>query len=454
MCKEAILTTDLSNYRVQQRDVVTKMAYLIGTKTEMLYQNYGSKRELLESLEQNDEATVIRTLCSIRTKLILHYEDTENEIVYNLKNLYMQDLYKDDFKVLKKYDADITKSNCKVNDYIITINSELTKRIDRIKDLFPDWIKWAYIKALIIMPKGLKKENVIDEAHKFIFNKNYYPFTCYINWKPKDVGNMLYNDKKFATILFEQNGEYFYDNSKVLDASESVKMNIYDFIERNKNIEIVVDCENSNPFKLAAVLTQLDNDLLSKINKISLYDDEHTTKAWQAIGKYTQIPVEYYEIERIKEDKSLVDIRMVSGINKSFYRDGVTAFIMLSSDSDFWGVISSLPEAEFLVMIENKKCGHDIKEALTRNGTYYCSLDEFSTGHIKNFKNYVLRSELQRRVGDLVNIDINALIESIYSDLRMDDATKSEKENFFEKYIKNISIKTDKNRIMTINVPV
>ena len=43
--------------------------------------------------------------------------------------------------------------------------------------------------------------------------------------------------------------------------------------------------------------------------------------------------------------------------------------------SDYWGLISSLPDAHFLVMIERKKCGPDMKEALADAGIFYCYLN-------------------------------------------------------------------------------
>lgn len=45
------------------------------------------------------------------------------------------------------------------------------------------------------------------------------------------------------------------------------------------------------------------------------------------------------------------------------YKNDVDSFVIVSSDSDYWGLISSLPDAHFLVMIEREKCGPDIRSA-------------------------------------------------------------------------------------------
>ena len=121
----------------------------------------------------------------------------------------------------------------------------------------------------------------------------------------------------------------FSDLSKVKDASDSVKANIYDFIDNSDSLILVVDCENSYAFKLASVLTQLDEIEIHKIQKIILFDDVHTTNAWNYLHNVTKIPIEHNVIERIKEDKSLVDIKIAMGISKAYYKDNISSFILL-----------------------------------------------------------------------------------------------------------------------------
>ena len=186
---------------------------------------------------------------------------------------------------------------------------------------------------------------------------------------------------------------------------------------------------NQTLISLLPVLKQLDRTEIERIHKIMLYDDVHTTKAWAFLNKITNIPVEHIIVDRIKENKSLVDMKMCAGVSASYYRDNITSFILCSSDSDFWGLISSMPEANFLVMIEYSKCGPDIKNALIENGTYYCSIDDFCTGNIKNFKMAILHNELESRVKDLIEIDTNQLLDDIFATLRM-EISEAERQNF------------------------
>ena len=117
---------------------------------------------------------------------------------------------------------------------------------------------------------------------------------------------------------------------------------------------MAVDCENSDPYRLCATLKGLDADVTAKIQKIMLFDDVNTVNAWKILESHTKIPVEHIMTERVKRTKSLVDIELTAMTCMEHYKNNVDSFIIVSSDSDYWGLISSLPDARFLVMIERK----------------------------------------------------------------------------------------------------
>ena len=56
-------------------------------------------------------------------------------------------------------------------------------------------------------------------------------------------------------------------------------------------------------------------------------------------------PVEHMMIERVKQNKSLVDVMLISRTCQEHYKNNVDSFILVSSDSDYWGLISSLQDA-------------------------------------------------------------------------------------------------------------
>ena len=158
--------------------------------------------------------------------------------------------------------------------------------------------------------------------------------------------------------------------------------------------------------------------------------------------KFINIPVEREDIGRVTNHKSLVDIRMTAGTCREFYQDKVTSFIIASSDSDYWGLISALPDASFLVMVEREKLGGDMRAALKNAGIYYCCIDDFCSGNIEDMKTGALFTEIERELETAINLNVNTMMESAYEKTRL-SMTEGEKRQFFEKYIKTLKLVID-----------
>lgn len=430
---------------VETKEIVTTVAYMIGVKKEFLVQYYDETcHDLLESLSQDQAATTIRYLNKLKTSLMRHFKKTDYEMHYNLSNLDRLDQWYDvdNIRQLEQWGIPIIQANYRAEKYIEDLTRLLNENIDNCQHLFYDWIKFEYIKEFFYIPKYQKKNMLKSEFEKYMANINSYPFQMYINWKPEKKGNMLYDDNKFLTVLYSLHGDYLGDSSKVHDAGEETKANIYDFIDSGYKIVIAVDCENSDVFKLYGVLKNLNQEELDRIEKIILYDDSHTSTAWEWLSKFTKIPVEYYEVERVTEMKSLVDIKMTAGVCSEFYKNNVDSFIICSSDSDFWGLISSLPNANFLVMYEYSKCGRPIKEALREHEIFHCAIDDFYTGNAGELKKVVLLDKLESYLPELIGMNGMELAHKIYEETRI-TCTAAEVENFYNKYIKTLRLKID-----------
>lgn len=343
---------------VDTKEVVTTISYLIGVRKDILELNFVECKDLLDKLYADREATVIRYLCKLHTVLMQKFKKTDDAMHYDLKNLNRLEWYDhDNIKQLEKWVYTIIQANYRSEKYMQDLTRLINENIDKCAHLFYDWINWEYIRNLFFIPKYQKPEIMKDEFAKYMANIDYYPFQMYIHWQPADLGNIIYTDRKFLKIIYEQHGDVFTDYTKYRDADEDTRNNVYNFIDSSERSAIAVNCENSNPFKLYSVLKGLNQVELAKIEKITLYDDPNTTAGWDWFSKFTQIPVEHIEIDCVTDRKSLVDVRMTVSVVTDFYRDGINSFIIVSSDSDFWGLIESLPEAHFLVMYENEKCG-------------------------------------------------------------------------------------------------
>lgn len=430
--------------RVETKNVVGTMAYLIGVKKDVWYDWYGAAcPALLEELDNNESAQAIRYLCKIRTSLMRNFKATDQAIIYDYKNLDTLQYYDTvDIKKLQSWGYEVLLFNKRASDYSVHINKLIRENINRCQNLFPDWIKWEYIRELFVYQKCDSDAGNKKEFTKFMENIDCYPFKLYIHWEPKEVGNLLYNDGKFLELLYQSHKDSIGDDSKYKTATTAIKNSIYDFINNSEQTALVVDCENSDVYKLYGMLRSLDQDAIGKIKKIILYDDIHTNDGWDYIERFTNIPVEHVEVERVMDHKSLVDIRMVSGICREFYKNDIDSFIMLSSDSDYCGLFSSLPEANFLVVFEYEKCSYAMKEKLSEDGIHYCSLDDFCTGYIEDFKKAVLKSELKKRLPELLKWNGKELARHIYEQARI-KADDNEIMIFYNKYIKTLKLVTD-----------
>ena len=280
-----------------------------------------------------------------------------------------------------------------------------------------------------------------------------YPYGIFINWNPQPNGNILYNDKKFVTLLYQWHNDYFTDYAKVSDAGSFVKSSIYEFIDDASKVVMAVDCENSDPYRLCATLKGLDPEVLAKIQKIMLFDDVHTVNAWRILESHTDIPVEHVMTERVKTTKSLVDIELTAMTCREHYRNLVDSFILVSSDSDYWGLISTLPDARFLVMIEREKCGPDMKAALANSGIFYCYIDDFYDGNSESIKKNALFNEIYRKLDEALHLNVNQMFDEALTATRIDMAP-AEQRQFFEKYIKKMHLVFDEDGNVSIELNV
>ena len=454
---------DFENYR---KNIVTKIAYLIGVPDEKLSNDSKFAIEELVGLKQNENATIIRHLCILRTQFFRNYL-VINNARRNFRRIDELNEYLsiESIKYLRSYGIETASVSDKTSPAvnIAYINQYIQDNIDKVSGIIPDWVKFKYIKALFLMPRGyagkngefLKRDyskiaNTIVEASKAYANKRKdYPYQMYITWPFNfrvDDGNILYNDLKFLEKLYEVNNDHFTAKKYVVDAKIGSKEDIYKFVNEAMNIEVYVDCENVDPYAFAATLKNLDEDNLAKIKSINLYDDINASTAWDYISEIIDIPVEHIEIERVLENKSLVDMAMALDISKEFYECDVESAMLVSSDSDFWAVIEKMDKVRFFVLNEQGKTSHTIIEVLDKHTVPHCYMSDFAQDVIQNFKSEVLYLGLESRVrefnetGTFMPLDVEELIDELFAEayiMAEESQLKKEKEVFYNKYLKN-----------------
>lgn len=442
-------------WKENRYEIISTIAYLIGVPVRIFENDHEPPRiDIFRRLEYDKNARIVRNLCCIRTAIERNYKKINTAIQFDFKTLNSLPEYIPQ-ECLRQLSDDgvsfIKKNSSKLFHHVIEINKILSDRINNCRNLFPDWMNWQYVRDLFVMQDGLTEEGSKTAVNIYYANLSLYPYQMYINWKPVDEGNILFSDKKFVKILYKQHGEIFDEDSRVSDASGYVKNAIYDYIDESIKSLVVVDCENSDPYKLCAALNSLDSDEIEKISKIILFNDIHTVAAWQILESYTDIPVEHMMIERVKSDKSLVDPKLIVRTCQEHYQNHVDSFIIVASDSDYWGLISSVPTARFLVMLESEKTGRDIKEIYDEHEIFYCYLDDFYTGNAEDIRQSALFTSLNRSLAECIRLNINTLMDDAIRDTRI-QMTPAEREQFMRKYIKPMQLEIEENGDVSIRI--
>lgn len=436
---------------VNRSDVAFIVAYLVGATEENLTKNYYNCEVLHKNLKNNQDASIIRYLCKLRTSIMKNFKNTDDALRFQNGSLTTLDWFdSNDIEKLREWGIRVLRGKCYAESYLKHFCKLIEENIDNCKKIFPEWINWNYIKSLFVIPNSLKKQRVLSEVEKFESYIKYYPYSMYIYWKPFECSGMLLNDKVFLESLYSLHNEKFLDKSKYTDVSKSTINNINTFIKESNTVEIVVDCENTDVYKLYGFLNTLPKETIRKINKVVLYDDANTVETWKTLSKYIPIQTEYIIVERVLERKSLVDIKMSAGICKSHYRDGVDSFIMVSSDSDYWGVISSLPEAKFMVVFEDSKISKTTLGNLNDNNILSCSLDDFNSDRTKGLKEEVLVKTLNQEL-ESKGFNCKSIIDNIYKTTHI-KASKEEKDVFYDKFVKSISVTIDEKSNLKIKI--
>ena len=442
-------------YRDSTYELISMIAYLIGVPKRIFDNEYEPpKAEVYARLEKDKNARIIRNLCSVRTAIERNFKAIHNRMRMDYRTIFSMPEYVPADSLQKLSEDGVwfsPKGGARLSQHIVELNRLISDRINNCRSLFPIWINWQYIRELFVMPDGLQEAGAKAAAEVYYAHLSEYPYQMYINWIPGDEGNILYNDKKFVTLLYHRHEDCFAQYSKVSDVSSYVKGNIYDFISGSDKVVVVVDCENSDPYKLCATLKNLNYEYTSKLVRIILFDDVHTASAWRILDSFTRIPVEHIMIERIKQSKSLVDIRLTARACQEHYQNAVDSFIIVSSDSDYWGLISSLPDARFLVMIEREKCGPDMKSALMESGIFYCYIDDFYSGNSDEIKMGALFKEMYRYLDQSIHLNVHDMFDEALRATRL-TMPPDERRQFYERHIRQMRLVIDKDGNVSIEL--
>ena len=438
--------TTFTPEREQKYNIVSIIAYLCGMWVGFFGDGQNFDIDVYDRLELNKNARVVRNLCMIRARMERGYKNLfdgfkEGRSVLSMSEYVPADalaqLAKDGVRLSQK-------PNTSPIEYITQLNGEIQNRINNCKSIVPEWINWEYVKEIFIMPKGTTEAGAKAAAAEYYENMACYPYKTYINIPvPHEDGNILRNDKKFVTTLYHNNLDEFSDLNKVIDVSSQIKVDIYDFLNKGEKVVMIVDCENSNVYNIINMLRSLEWEHVQRVSKIILVNDVHQNIGWQELGKYTDLPIEHIMTQRVMDNKSLVDGTLIAKAFTELYEENVDAFVLLSSDSDFWTLIDAMhSKAKFLVMVEHMKCGPDYKDILANAGVFFCYLDDFNAGEeSEQMKNDILLRTLTNEI-NINSFNLKQTLDKALEDLRI-DMNAAHKEQFYKNHLKPLQIVID-----------
>lgn len=442
---------------VYSHNIVSLTGYLLGVdKAYFLNEIENPNRalfvEIFDELEKNKRAKILRNLCIVRTNLEKNFKKINIGMHKNTFRLESFPKYVPKEALDYLHSQKIRIPVCKKTvDYVIEFNRLIQERVNDCYNLYDMWVEWKYIKSLFIMPDGLKVEGTKIAAERYYANMDRFPYKVYANIKYLDEGNILYNDDKLLSTIYRWHGDEFTDKGHITVLNEDTKEAVYKFLKESERIAIVVDCENSDPFRLHAVLDYL-SDSLSAVEKILLFNDPKTTVAWNNIGQDLNIPVKQIITERVLEHKSLVDGRLIAETAKEHYKNDIDSFVLVSSDSDYSALIKTFGnDAHFLVMMEREQRSPLLLDRLKELKTPYCYIEDFPCDESDSMKAQIILQELKRTLMENFNYNIDKLLIDTAKKTRA-ELSPAELKGLKKLIANNIRIEIDENGTMKIEL--
>ena len=84
----------------------------------------------------------------------------------------------------------------------------------------------------------------------------------------------------------------------------------------------------------------------------------------------------------------------------------------MASDSDYWSLVSSLPDASFIVVMEDENTSNNLIQTYDEHNIPKCWLDDFCMGYAIELKQIALKAEINERLKNACKINFLYMIDS------------------------------------------
>lgn len=195
---------------------------------------------------------------------------------------------------------------------------------------------------------------------------------------------------------------------------------------------VYVDCDNIEYFKFLALL-----DLLSEADaefSVKLFKDTKSSTLWDDIPiKADNVKLETINVDRLIGLKSMVDMAITTTICKDVYTKGISSIYLVSSDSDFLGLVKGVEIKELGIIYNKDKTNSEYLDLLANlDNTSVADLDRLNTKKVsKIYRDYSIKLMFIKHIqsvplnkwthDDCVNYILCSLNNACIGEIAVDD---------------------------------
>ena len=468
-------------YQRMTHQLASIVGFLIGVPDQW-FQNPDYETmdlQVFEKLQKDEEALIFRMLCRLRSAFQRNYGRIVHAFRYEYRNIgSIPDLVPQDaLNCLQQKNITFFHSRPEIDEYIIDINRQIHPRVRGLKRLMPEWLRWEYMEPLFDMPGGLDRKAVKAQGQNYLINPERFPYHCWVNWDAVSIGtesrgNILWCDEKLVNLLYERHEDRFEDLALVRDVGRATQESIDRYLSRGKRCVFMVDCENSDPTKLAAALSSLTDEQKDRVAGIVLIDSKYTTPEWNTMldrlfrksvwtgSSGAPVPVRHLVVNRLLDAKSQVDIHLTLEVAREINENHTDSIVLVASDSDYWALIQYFHGTRFMLMMEREKSSPAILSELLKHEIPYCFLDDFCTASTYSIRSITLLNLIQTEIDRILRgetamaLNPRAMLDRILAGTWIQLTTK-EKNEFCTRYLDKpkLSIAPDGQVELTLDQP-
>lgn len=432
--------------------------------------------QILHELEVIRDAITFRALNRLRYSLILGYpanRDTSDlnkatggfnqaDIEYLKKDIGIE--FDELFMESGGYVKVINKCTTHINEYITerklleTLgiqDGQYLKVLFQFQDFsdktFKDFMrrydkKMKFTYSGIIIPKAIKFDSSVRGKMFMSDFKMYH--TAYRLSAKMNLSDISWNSSvsRVTDIIAENKIRYsklIEDTSNKQEEEENKKeeFNSDSFFNTDNMSAIIVDCDNISLFTFIKYLKHI-NTIQTDKSKMELYlcADSRSKHVWRMMDKlnYTDIKTNVTVVPAVRDVKSAVDTVITATICNLVYNRGIKNIMLLSSDTDFFGVpfyfksVQEVPNMNMCIGYQDKSTLENFTEHFNSIDVQLFSIDSVLYAELKKSEDFV-----EAKYEDFANHEIDFSVPT--DDEKLECFKKLVINNIYDLSIKSLS---------------